>query len=122
MELAPPPLLEVRPTVPPALAGLVMRALQKDPADRWQKAEEWLDALLAYEHGGSMGYGTESAAAPINIGSPPQVTGRLSESIPSGVPAMPSRQKSGIMPLVVVATVLLVLIGVATAGYLVLLK
>jgi serine/threonine-protein kinase len=122
MELAPPPLLEVRPTVPPALAALVMRALQKDPADRWQKAEEWLDALLAYEHGGSMGYGTESAAAPINIGSQPQVTERLSEGIPSGVPAMPSRQKSGIMPLVVVATVVLVLIGVATAGYLVLLK
>ena len=122
MELAPPPLLEVRPTVPPALAGLVMRALQKDPADRWQKAGEWLDALLAYEHGGSMGYGTEVIAAKVNIGSQPQVTERLSDGIASGVPATPSRQKSGVMPLAVATTVLLLLIGVATVGYLVLLK
>jgi Tol biopolymer transport system component/tRNA A-37 threonylcarbamoyl transferase component Bud32 len=41
----PTPVVEVRPTVPPALAQVVMRCLEKRPADRWQRAEEVL-ALL----------------------------------------------------------------------------
>ena len=41
------PLAEVRPSVPPALAALVMRCLEKRPADRWQSAAEVLDALEA---------------------------------------------------------------------------
>jgi serine/threonine-protein kinase len=36
-----------RPSVPPALAGLVMRCLEKKPADRWQSAEELLPQLEA---------------------------------------------------------------------------
>ena len=122
MELPPPPLLEVRPTVPPALAGLVMRALQKDPADRWQKAGEWLDALQAYEHGGAMEYKTEVIASRVIVESRPAGTERLPDGIASNIPATPSRQKSGVMPLVVAGAVLLVLIGVASVGYLVLLK
>ena len=39
------PLDRMRPTVPPTLARLVMRCLEKRPADRWQSAEEALDQL-----------------------------------------------------------------------------
>jgi serine/threonine protein kinase/tetratricopeptide (TPR) repeat protein len=44
---APAPLVESRPSVPPALAAVVMRCLEKRPADRWQSAEELLHALEA---------------------------------------------------------------------------
>jgi serine/threonine-protein kinase len=41
----PAPLAEHRADVPPALAALVMRCLEKDPADRPQSASEIVDAL-----------------------------------------------------------------------------
>ncbi len=34
-----------RPSVPPTLAQLIMRCLEKNPADRWQSAEEMLPRL-----------------------------------------------------------------------------
>jgi eukaryotic-like serine/threonine-protein kinase len=40
-----PPLLTVAPHVPPALAQLVMRCLEKDPASRYQSAAELLEAM-----------------------------------------------------------------------------
>jgi tetratricopeptide (TPR) repeat protein len=43
----PEPLATVRPTVPRDLAAIVMRCLEKRPADRWQSAEELLRALEA---------------------------------------------------------------------------
>lgn len=42
---APPPLTELAPHVPPAIAQIVMRCLEKDPARRWQSADELLTAL-----------------------------------------------------------------------------
>ncbi len=42
---APTPLAQSRASVPPALAALVMRCLEKRPADRWQSAAELLNAL-----------------------------------------------------------------------------
>ncbi|MGH7548169.1 MAG: protein kinase domain-containing protein [Gemmatimonadales bacterium] len=42
---APEPVTKYRDTVPPALAGLVMRCLAKRPADRWQSANEILEQL-----------------------------------------------------------------------------
>ena len=41
----PPPLAERRPDLPARLAALVMRCLEKDPADRPQSADELADAL-----------------------------------------------------------------------------
>jgi serine/threonine-protein kinase len=41
----PAPLSERLPSVPPELEQLVMRCLAKNPADRWQRAEEMLPQL-----------------------------------------------------------------------------
>ncbi|HKT61843.1 MAG TPA: protein kinase [Gemmatimonadales bacterium] len=51
----PPPITDLRPTVPPMLAALVMRCLEKKPADRWQSADELLHQLesMATPSGGT---------------------------------------------------------------------
>jgi eukaryotic-like serine/threonine-protein kinase len=43
----PAPISELRPDVPAALAGIIMRCLRKSPAERFQSAEELHDALVA---------------------------------------------------------------------------
>ncbi len=54
------PVTKYRDTVPPALAQLVMKCLEKKPADRWQSAEELLPHLeaLATPSGGITPTGT----------------------------------------------------------------
>jgi serine/threonine-protein kinase len=56
----PEPVTTHRQSVPPALAYLVMRCLEKKPADRWQSAEEMLGHLeaLATPSGGITPTGT----------------------------------------------------------------
>ena len=49
VEVKPPSIREVRPDLHPALDAIVMRALQKNPADRFQSAEEFLEALRVFE-------------------------------------------------------------------------
>ncbi len=51
---APTPLGTLRPTVSPALAAVIMRCLEKRPADRWQSADQLLAQLepLATPSGG----------------------------------------------------------------------
>ncbi|MEP7326074.1 MAG: protein kinase [Gemmatimonadota bacterium] len=44
---APTPVTQRRPAVPPAMAMLVMRCLEKRPADRWQTADELMTQLAA---------------------------------------------------------------------------
>ena len=43
----PPPISEFRPDVSPALESVVMAALAKDPAHRWQTADDFAEALQA---------------------------------------------------------------------------
>ena len=44
----PRPLLEARPGVDPAFAEIVMRALEREPARRWESARAMREALAAY--------------------------------------------------------------------------
>src|SRR5437867_3810952 len=62
---APEPVTKRRAMVPPELAALVMRCLEKSPADRWQTAEELLHQFeaMATPSGGSAPTGTRPAAA-----------------------------------------------------------
>lgn len=49
IEVPPPPIQELRPDLPPTLAAIIMRSLQKSPNDRYQTASEFLDALQIHE-------------------------------------------------------------------------
>lgn len=49
IEMEPPPVLELRPDVPPALAAIITRSLQKNPNERFQTAAEFLEMLQSYE-------------------------------------------------------------------------
>ena len=67
---APKPVTEHRSSVPPALAHLVMRCLEKKPADRWQSAEEMLEHLegLATPSGGLTPTHVQPATTSVEVG------------------------------------------------------
>jgi beta-lactam-binding protein with PASTA domain len=66
----PPPISQLRPDVNPALESVVMAALAKDPAHRWQSAEDFAEALQAagtqLEHGAPLPQDT-AAFAPVPV-------------------------------------------------------
>lgn len=83
IEIAPPPLTEFRADVPASLSALVMRALEKNPEDRFPSAAEFLNALLAYEQGvpvGSVAVRADSI--------PQQLTHSMTEQL--GAPTQPA--------------------------------
>ncbi|HPJ02236.1 MAG TPA: Stk1 family PASTA domain-containing Ser/Thr kinase [Candidatus Limiplasma sp.] len=47
----PPPIRDLNPSVPPAIASVVMKALEKSPQRRFQSAREMADALLKAKEG-----------------------------------------------------------------------
>ncbi|MEO8636621.1 MAG: serine/threonine-protein kinase [Gemmatimonadales bacterium] len=57
-EATPPPVHMVRPTLPPTIQAVVSRGLEKHPADRYQTAQQFADALFRLQTdtpvGGSM--------------------------------------------------------------------
>ena len=74
----PPPLSRFRPDVNPALEGVVMAALAKDPALRWQSAEEFaqgLEAARAQIEAGVDGGAELAAVAPVPLPAPPPEAG-----------------------------------------------
>ncbi|MDD3336861.1 MAG: Stk1 family PASTA domain-containing Ser/Thr kinase [Eubacteriales bacterium] len=48
---APPPITDFAPETPPAVVAVVMKALRKNPADRYQSAREMADALMKAKDG-----------------------------------------------------------------------
>ncbi len=48
---APPPITDYAPETPPAVIAVVMKALSKSPADRYQNAREMADALIKARDG-----------------------------------------------------------------------
>lgn len=70
----PPPLASLRPDISPALESVVMAALAKDPAHRWQSADDFAQALGAAgeQLGAGNGAGEHTAVfAPVPIEAPP---------------------------------------------------
>jgi len=62
----PPPLQSLQPDLAPPLAAAIMRCLEKDPAQRWQSAEELLAHLEAFATPGS------GVTAPVGAAIKPQ--------------------------------------------------
>lgn len=83
VELTPPPLSEVAPGLPAALAAVIMRSLEKDVNARYQSAAEFLDALHAYERRGI----TAPQAIAQPVAAPrPQVTHSMTELLDAPAP------------------------------------
>ncbi|MGH8795355.1 MAG: serine/threonine protein kinase [Stackebrandtia sp.] len=103
---APPPLSE---DVPPAVAAIVMRALEKDPAQRWQTAQSFAEACRSRRGPDS---GTTPSAGIVVPVDGSAVTEALS------VPAAPPRKNGRLRTaLVVLVTLALGLVGgVVLAG------
>jgi eukaryotic-like serine/threonine-protein kinase len=90
-----------RPAVPPALADLLMRCLEKNPADRWQTADEILHQLEAF--------GTPSGGITPTDTRPVRVTRGQKTPQQDGPP--PSRKSRGLLIGSVAAAV------IAVAGF-----
>lgn len=52
----PKPLAEVAPTIPVGLRQITEKAMEKDPADRYQSAQEMLDAIAAFRRDPSISF------------------------------------------------------------------
>jgi eukaryotic-like serine/threonine-protein kinase len=88
-ELPRPP-SSLRPEIPPELDQIVLRALAKDPADRYQTAEEFIEDLERVEAGLPISRSTATAATAILAGAAiGDATELLSES-PTRVAAPPT--------------------------------
>ena len=88
-ELPKPP-SSLRPEIPPELDQIVLRALAKDPEDRYQTAEEFIEDLERVEAGLPISRSTATAATAILAGAAVgEATELLSES-PTRVAAPPT--------------------------------
>jgi serine/threonine protein kinase len=90
IELEPPPLTSLRAEIPEQLAALVMRSLKKDPAERFQTAAEFLEAILSYKESASDG--GAALPLPVNQEKPAGVTPMLADPLATQVSAAASTQ------------------------------
>lgn len=73
MAAAPKPVEKLRPDAPPALAGIVRKAMARDPAERFQKASELRNALAEFVEGSRPASADGiPAPAPGTLTSPPR--------------------------------------------------
>ncbi len=112
---------EANPTVPPALEAVVMKAMAKNPDDRYASAEELRADLLRFADGRPVEAGDPgltSVMAPVGVGvtqAMPMTTGRTM-AIPGGAGTSTSREdlerKKRTRNLIIVLVVLLVALAV----------
>jgi eukaryotic-like serine/threonine-protein kinase len=93
----PEPLERHRAAVPHALAGILMRCLEKKPADRWQRAEELNAALDAVA---SSGASTPTDTAPVTAAHPPVSAGAARRGHPVRVTLWFGGAAAGVLALV----------------------
>ena len=95
----PPPLSQFRPDVSPSLEAVVMAALAKDPAQRWQSADEFTAALESVRGQLDAGDGLDTAAfapvpAPLPVADPePAVAEPLDGEPPTPPPPPPPTER-----------------------------
>jgi serine/threonine-protein kinase len=110
----PAPISQLRPDVHPALESVVMAALAKDPARRWQSAEDFAEALTAA--GAQLGEPAphdSSAFVPLPAPVPAAVDGDTSAPVMAPV-SEPSRRKRRRWPWVVIALLTAALVAFLT--------
>ncbi|HET7040360.1 MAG TPA: tetratricopeptide repeat protein, partial [Gemmatimonadales bacterium] len=78
----PDPIERHRPAVPPGLATLVMRCLEKKPADRWQRADELSAALDTVATSGAS---TPWDTAPVSVVRPADLAAQARRGQPARV-------------------------------------
>jgi beta-lactam-binding protein with PASTA domain/tRNA A-37 threonylcarbamoyl transferase component Bud32 len=120
VEAPPPRPRQLNPYIPPAVEGIILRSLSKDPAERFASAREMRQSLERYRMAGFEATGpipqsvSTAADMPARPPRPAPVTaveapGRASYAIPRR-PATPATRSTGLGPL---GIILLVLIAAA---------
>jgi beta-lactam-binding protein with PASTA domain/tRNA A-37 threonylcarbamoyl transferase component Bud32 len=114
---APTPISQLRPDVHPALESVVMAALAKDPARRWQTAEDFGQALAAAgaQLGEAPGTTDATAFAPVPAPVPAGVDGDTAPPVlaPVAEPE-PKQKKRRRWPWFAIALLTLALVGFLT--------
>jgi eukaryotic-like serine/threonine-protein kinase len=87
-ELPAPP-SSLRPDIPPDLDQIVLRSLAKDPADRYQTAEEFIEDLERFEAGLPISRATSTAATALLAGAAAGEATELMSESPTRVVAPP---------------------------------
>jgi beta-lactam-binding protein with PASTA domain len=110
----PVPIAQLRPDVHPALESVVMAALAKDPARRWQSAEDFAEALAAA--GAQLGEPAphdSSAFVPVPAPVPAAVDGDTSAPVIAPV-SEPSRRKRRRWPWITIGLLTAALVAFLT--------
>ena len=115
----PVPPRQVRASIPPALEAVILRAMRKNPAERYDSATEMRDDLRRVANGEAPAGGVyASAASPDHTSVLPPVERAASARPAGGVPRMqpvPERRMSPWAWVAIVAALLVVGLGVAYA-------
>ncbi|MGI9539127.1 MAG: Stk1 family PASTA domain-containing Ser/Thr kinase [Miltoncostaeaceae bacterium] len=109
-----------KPSIPPALERVVLKALEKRPRDRYRTAEEFSDALVALGPVLGQATGQTAVMAAAAAGAATGVTSVMDDGPPTGatrVAPPPAREEEprSRWPLIVAAVAALAIVGVIAA-------
>jgi eukaryotic-like serine/threonine-protein kinase len=110
----PAPISQLRPDVHPALEAVVMAALAKDPAQRWQTADDFaegLEAARAQIDAGANGGQSTAAFAPIPLPAAAGPAGADGEPPPLAPVSAPEKERRRRWPWFTIGLLTLALVG-----------